>query len=216
MGFFCEFRIPHENKPTNCSENNLESYFSGKFRIKQAIASCQEFYNPGRSGRTQTQSKQRGTGKPPSEPGGSLRPADLTDSGLAESFAAHNRNHVRHCPSYGWLTYTGTHWGSGKAQAKQCVMDFTKRLLSEALNNYKGAIVTDGETGKVTVPKDAEDFRKFAKRSRSANGIRNCLDLSEAILTIDAAELDADPYLLNTPGGIVDLHTGQITPNAPE
>ena len=32
--------------------------------------------------------------------------------------------------------------------------------------------------------------------------------------TVD--QWDADPWLLNTPGGVVDLHTGQTRPHCPE
>jgi len=44
---------------------------------------------------------------------------------------------------------------------------------------------------------------------------RAVLDLARGIVERRVAELDADPDLLNTPAGIVDLRTGELAPHDP-
>jgi putative DNA primase/helicase len=62
---------------------------------------------------------------------------------------------------------------------------------------------------------DAEHFRKiaatrlkWASASESANNITSSLALAESLFVVDAAAMDADPYLLGTPGGVFDLRAG--------
>ncbi|HEU4754282.1 MAG TPA: phage/plasmid primase, P4 family, partial [Armatimonadota bacterium] len=45
---------------------------------------------------------------------------------------------------------------------------------------------------------------------------RAVLNLARGIVERRADEFDADPYLLNTPGGVVDLRTGDILPHDPD
>ena len=50
----------------------------------------------------------------------------------------------------------------------------------------------------------------FVKRCRQTNGINHLLTEAKLHLAVAVDDLDADPFLLNTPGGIVDLRTGEL------
>lgn len=50
----------------------------------------------------------------------------------------------------------------------------------------------------------------FVKRCRQTNGINHLLTEAKPHLAVAVDDLDADPFLLNTPGGIVDLRTGEL------
>ena len=65
-----------------------------------------------------------------------------------------------------------------------------------------------------------KDARKLlagtAKRLQSATGIRNILFLMKGILQLQATDFDTDLMKLNTPGGLVDLETGEVLPSNPQ
>ena len=59
----------------------------------------------------------------------------------------------------------------------------------------------------------AKAYLTHAKNSRNAVRIKSMLELSKASLVIKADKLDANPFDLNTPAGIVDLTTGRLQPH---
>ena len=131
-------------------------------------------------------------------------PADLTTATLARSEDGHSQaliatygNELRYCPEMGrWLHWDGWRWhkqpaGGGMAR------EFAKAIAR--------AYPDDG------------GWATHKKRSLSASGIGACLSLTEtdSRVTVPIDELDARPWELNTPGGIVDLRTGQLRPADP-
>lgn len=63
----------------------------------------------------------------------------------------------------------------------------------------------------------AEDaYHQFLLKCRNSGKIAGILEEAKTLLEIDVADLDADPFLLNTPGGEVDLRTGELLPHDPE
>lgn len=54
------------------------------------------------------------------------------------------------------------------------------------------------------------------KKTASAARITAVLKLAGNLIEVDAAALDADDHLLNTPSGVVDLRTGELHPHDPE
>ncbi len=63
--------------------------------------------------------------------------------------------------------------------------------------------------------KAEEAYQRFLMGCCTYSRVNAILNLAKPMLTIDVADLDADPYLLNTPGGEVDLRTGELTPHDP-
>ena len=145
----------------------------------------------------------------------SLKPKDFSDSGLAEAFANYADNEIMYCPSCGWLAWTSAHWDNDEASATAAAMEYTAKLLEQALAEYKSQLVSDPITGKLTIPDEAEKFLKFAQKSRNALTIKNFMGLSKSLLGVSASELDADAFSINTPAGLVNLRSGKITPNDP-
>jgi hypothetical protein len=62
-----------------------------------------------------------------------------------------------------------------------------------------------------------DDWATHKKRSLSASGTSACLTLTETDhrIAVDIDALDAHPWELNTPGGIINLRTGQLRPPDP-
>ena len=64
---------------------------------------------------------------------------------------------------------------------------------------------------------EGEGWATYKKRALSYNGIRGITSLarSDKRITVRHEHLDAHPYELNTPAGIVDLRTGELRPPDP-
>jgi putative DNA primase/helicase len=68
------------------------------------------------------------------------------------------------------------------------------------------------------LPSESQEQRSFKRNSMSATGISGAVRVAETDrrVSILAAELDAHPELINTPTGIVNLRTGEITAHDPQ
>lgn len=139
------------------------------------------------------------------------RPAgrDLTDAGNAELFARMNHDRLRYCAALGWLTWTGKQWEVDDQAATRAALDFSKDMLNEAVQFYTAAISSGNENPV------AKEYFRHAMKFRSTAAQLNMLTLAKARLVIHAQELDADPEILNTVAGIVDLRTGAISAHDP-
>src|SRR5690606_14311372 len=64
---------------------------------------------------------------------------------------------------------------------------------------------------------DGEGWDRYRKSALTAKGITDVLRLaqSDQRIVVPADQLDARPYDLNTPTGIIDLRTGALTPPDP-
>lgn len=63
--------------------------------------------------------------------------------------------------------------------------------------------------------KAEEAYHQFLLKCRNSGKIAGILEESKALLEIDVEDLDSDPFLLNTPGGEVDLRTGELLSHDP-
>lgn len=118
----------------------------------------------------------------------------LTDAGNAELLAARHGHRLRYVPEHGhWLAWDGCRW-------KPCVD------LGEARQAAQETVRA--------IPPDDDDVRKHKVKSLSRRGLDSMVDLasSHPALRVSAAQLDAAPMVLNTPGGLVDLETGLMRP----
>lgn len=125
----------------------------------------------------------------------------------------------------GWLVWDGKRWDEDDLKAAALAMQLTDVMLAEALTAVRlaGDALTeakvlqnkDAEEKAKKLVKQAESYRKHALVSRQKNRIYAMLSLAQSLLSVSSEKLDADPYALNTPGGIVDLRTGAILPHDP-
>lgn len=150
--------------------------------------------------------------KPPF-PKWEFRPGDFSDAGAAAAFSAWAYSRLRFCPEQGWLRWSGTVWESGDFLALDEAIDFSSELLRDALDVYSSACKSFGPGSSEL--KRADAYRAFAVKERGAARIAALLELSKGALRVNVDALDADGFVLNTPGGIVDLRTGRIRPHDP-
>lgn len=102
---------------------------------------------------------------------------------------------IRYCPGRGtWLTWTGHRWASDDR---------------ELVREHARAIARRLPTG--------EGWDRYTKSALSAQGVGGVLRLAQSDPRVVAPvdQLDARPYDLNTPNGIIDLRTGTLSPPDP-
>lgn len=156
----------------------------------------------------------------------SVRPSDFTDTGNARIFARENRGEAIYVKSIDWLTWNGTAWTEGELEAAGLAMKVTDRMMQEAREEIKAAgdamtaatVANDDEAKKKAKQELdlAEAYRKHAKTSRNQPKIAAMLKLARTLMQVKPDKLDANPYLLNTPAGMVDLRTKQVLPHDPK
>jgi len=120
-----------------------------------------------------------------------------SEDGHSQLLIAEYGTELRYCPEMGrWLHWDGYRWhrepaGGGIAR------EFAKAVA----RSYP----------------DDNGWGTHKKRSLANAGISACLSLAETDFRVGVSidSLDARPWELNTPGGIVDLRTGQLRPPDP-
>ncbi|WP_236571682.1 phage/plasmid primase, P4 family [Rhodovarius lipocyclicus] len=125
----------------------------------------------------------------PSQQPTSGEPTLLTEHGVAMAFTERFRDQLRYCHDTGaWFQWTGTHW---QRDRKHAAFSFAREVTADA--NRDADMKAKAITGRAAFSGGVE---RFAQR-----------DPAHAV-TSEA--WDADPYLLATPGGVVDLRTGRM------
>lgn len=119
------------------------------------------------------------------------------DAGNADRLVEIYGPHLRHALGVGWLAWDGTRWiprpkGPWR-EAEACA----RLVLAEGRK-------IGGEAG----AKLAEWGRQCGDARRLEAAIK--VAAHRDAVSVDAARLDADPWLLGVPNGVVDLRTGQL------
>ena len=157
----------------------------------------------------------------------SLRPPDYSDAGNASVFSRLYRDDLIYTDALGWLWWNGRRWERDEHRALSWAIAMSDRMLAEAREASLNAIMKRTEERMRTVrnggaanredakaaekeEKDAAVFLRHAQNLRSARQLKNMVELSTPSLVLKAEKLDANPFDLNTPAGIVNLTTGQI------
>lgn len=110
---------------------------------------------------------------------------DLSEDGIALAFAVRYSNIARYCHSTGsWFVWTGTHW---RRDESLLAFSWARDLCRET-----------NSAGLATLKKTAT----AAAVERAARADRR--------LAVTAEIWDSDPMLLGTPGGVIDLRTGEL------
>ena len=132
-----------------------------------------------------------------------LLPDTLTDRGNAKLFVKLYCDDYRHVPGLGWYHWDSTRWR----------FDEDDTVLWAAGDLAESIASTDprGIHG-------AHTLHQHRRRALSTSGMNAILAQARSApgMVLNAALLDADPYALCTPAGIVDLRTGamrQADPN---
>jgi putative DNA primase/helicase len=123
------------------------------------------------------------------------RPPQFSDDALALRFADRHAKDLRYVAGWGrWFSWTGTRWRSDETLITWDRAREICRSAAAQCENKKVASAIASARTVAAVEKLARADRRHAA-------------------TVD--QWDADPWLLNTPGGVVDLRTGQARPHTP-
>ena len=167
------------------------------------------------------------------------RPVPACDVDMARMVAQFFSDRLRHSTQTRFLCYNGQFWEANDPKATLIVHKLTDLQLAEAepaldevKKEFERLKIAPMLTTKGAFRKDAkptEEQRRCVDRlsicvgyvgtahyyrdNRHINGV---LSQAKGLLDIDVNELDADPYLLNTPAGTVDLRTGKMNPHRSE
>ena len=123
-------------------------------------------------------------------------PPAFCDEALALRFAERHADDLRFVAAWGkWLSWTGTHW---QFDDTLHAFDLAREICREAAASCNKAKVA----GMLASAKTVAAVERLAKADR------------RIAATID--QWDADPWLLNSPDGVIDLRTGQRRAHRPD
>jgi putative DNA primase/helicase len=128
-----------------------------------------------------------------------------TDLGNAERLVTMCRNQIHYLyPARKWIVWTGRNWVPDDSG------DVYRRAKLAVRSIPMDAEFVDGKDARA-------EILKHAIRSESERGIRAMVTCaqSEPGVPVLPSELDADPWVLNTNGGTLDLRTGFVRPHDP-
>jgi putative DNA primase/helicase len=119
---------------------------------------------------------------------------NFIEDAIALRFVAKHGGELRYVAKWGkWMRWKGTHW---EADETLHVFDLARKVCrqvsAEKANDPRARV--SGQTVAIV--------ERFARADR------------KLAATID--QWDADPWLLNTPDGVVDLRTGKLRPHKPD
>lgn len=128
---------------------------------------------------------------------------ELSDQWLAEHIVARYRSVLRYVPQKSsWLVWDSTRW---EIDAELKAEDLMKRGLRDIATR----VLRRGATAKEKAQNEklAHAICAAAKVTAVASLVR-----TDRAIAVSLQSLDHDPWILNTPGGIVDLKTGTVGP----
>jgi P4 family phage/plasmid primase-like protien len=129
------------------------------------------------------------------------RPVQFSDAALALRFRARHADAVKYVAPWGkWLIWDGRHWAEDDTLR---AFDLSRGICSAASALALRTIA------------DARTATRTATKVASAQVIAAVLKIAQADRSMarTADIWDADPWLLNTPAGMVDLRTGALSPH---
>jgi P4 family phage/plasmid primase-like protien len=170
----------------------------------------------------------------------SLKPSDFTDVGQALILSREYGDRLRYSPATNYLVYSGQVWEENAARARGCMHELTERQLAENTPLYiastnalekaeqtlqavkQGGSDADKQNAAKSHAKAKRDYapvtayQTFILKRRNSKEITGVMKEAQTPLEISVSALDANGFMLNTPGGEVDLRTGEIKPHNPE
>jgi len=124
------------------------------------------------------------------------RVPDLSDEHLALKFAAKHADDLRYVDQWGnWLYWGGNVW---REDTSRIARDRVRAVCREIANN---------------IPKDVKNARRIC--STTVDNAVLTKATADRLLAATVDQWDADPYLLNTPKGVVDLKSLKFRTNRP-
>ena len=120
---------------------------------------------------------------------------ELTEHGVAVVFAKRHKHDLRYCHTAGaWYVWADTHWAKDETRL---AFNWARRLIASL--NHASQLRVKATTGRAAFATAVETFAK-----------------ADENFAMTSKRWDADPWLLCTPGGVVDLRTGALRAPARE
>ena len=128
---------------------------------------------------------------------GAVLPPRYSDDSLALSFTGRHADQLLYVPAWSaWLRWNGCRWSKDETLAVYDAARLVCRDIAAGASMQKGGDnIAKSLTSAGTVAAVERLARSDPRHARSAN------------------VFDADPWLLNTPGGVVDLRSGHMRPH---
>jgi putative DNA primase/helicase len=122
---------------------------------------------------------------------------ELSDAGNADRLVESSGNDLRYCyETKTWLAWDGRRWRVDEGQRSRALMEKTIR-------RYIRQVAATGDKAAIRFAASCLDTWRLT------NGLRE----AEKKLGVNAAELDAHPFLLTFQNGTLDLETGELLPH---
>lgn len=129
----------------------------------------------------------------------------LTDGELASELAAEMDGRYCWTAGFGWMRWDGRRWArTSDPSAIEHARQWVITQHADACDHAKGSPSAS-----------ATDLIKAWQGYLSRSRLEAIVSLTRGILEADAADLDADPDLLNVANGVVDLRTGELLAHDP-
>ena len=160
----------------------------------------------------------------------SYKPDDYTDADQAKVLAKYFSNELRYSGATHFIRFKGNYWKETDVEAQAVVHELTRRQVLEAKREVQKTSMLLASNGMTDILamygkksdthfneeqrkiykefQDANAYKKFALMRRDSKYITSCLKEARPLLSLDVKELDADPFLLNTPSATYDLRKG--------
>ncbi len=126
-----------------------------------------------------------------------------TDLGNARRFVRLHGADLRYVHTFGrWFWWDGCRWREDESG------EIIRRATDVSTDLYQQAAGADSEANR-------KELARHAISTESEKRLRSLVSLAQSLPSIPAGpdEFDADPWVLNTPKGLVDLRTGELSPH---
>ena len=154
-------------------------------------------------------------------PAGCLKPQDYSDIGQAKVLSQEYGDEICFNPATDFFRYNGTYWVESKEEALGATIEFLDQQLADAellMFSSKQAVLNSGADedtlsgGKKALGGLSDDqaqllgeylsavaYHKFVMGRRNIRYIRSAMEAAKPMVAVDLMDLNADPFLLNTP-----------------
>ena len=146
---------------------------------------------------------------------------DYTDLGNAEVMAKVFGDVLCYTPEWGWCFFDGIRWEVDVPyRAMEAARDISQALMKAAKEWVERVEEELAETGLDVESDEGKKRLKGPKalfvhalKAQSEHGLTAMVALNKAYMIASASQFNADPWLMNTPRGVVDLKTGEMMPH---
>lgn len=115
-----------------------------------------------------------------------------------------------------WHVWDGKVWRADESDVYRFGAKLGALIKAEAAELRKRASALGPDVAQIGKTEElAKALEKWSVKSEMKGSIEAALGLAKKMLTVEASEMDAHPWLLNCRNGVVDLRTGELAAHDP-